>query len=87
MASLTGVRLDTREQAELTTEILSRALVLVDQAGPRDDVQIGAYAARPESLRDGLEAAYRQLAGTETDERRRWDLVDRANAVRRWTLQ
>jgi serine/threonine-protein kinase PknG len=87
MASLSGVRLDTREQAELTTEILSRALVLVDQGGPRDDVQIGAYAARPESLRDGLEAAYRQLAGTESDERRRWNLVDQANAVRRWTLR
>jgi serine/threonine-protein kinase PknG len=87
MASLSGVRLDTREQAELTTEILSRALVLVDQGGPRDDVQIGAYAARPESLRDGLEAAYRQLADTESDERRRWNLVDQANAVRRWTLR
>jgi serine/threonine-protein kinase PknG len=87
MASLSGVRLDPREQAELSTQILSRALVLVDQGGPRDDVRIGAYPARPESLRDGLEAAYRQLASTESDERRRWDLVDRANAVRRWTLR
>jgi serine/threonine-protein kinase PknG len=87
MASLNGVRLDTREQAELTEQILSRALVLVDQGGPRDDVRIGAYAARPESLRDGLEAAYRRLASTESDERRRWDMVDRANAVRRWTLR
>lgn len=54
---------------------------------PRDDVQNDPYAARPDALRDGLEHAYRLLAGTETDERRRWDLVDRANAVRRWTLR
>jgi serine/threonine-protein kinase PknG len=87
MASLDGVRLDPREQAELTTQILGRALVLVDRGGPRDDVTIGPYAARPESLRDGLETAYRQLASTESDERRRWILVDQANAVRRWTLR
>ncbi|MFL6063043.1 MAG: tetratricopeptide repeat protein [Friedmanniella sp.] len=87
MASLSGVRLDVREQAELTTEILTRALALVEGTGPRDDVQIGPYPAHPDSLRDGLESAYRQLAGTESDERRRWDLVDRANAVRRWTLR
>jgi serine/threonine-protein kinase PknG len=38
-------------------------------------------------LRDGLELAYRQLANTETDDQRRYALVDKANAVRRWTLQ
>jgi serine/threonine-protein kinase PknG len=48
---------------------------------------IGPYAAREEALRDGLELTYRKLAGTETDDRRRWALVDKANAVRRWTLQ
>jgi serine/threonine-protein kinase PknG len=38
-------------------------------------------------LRDGLETTYRQLAGIETNERRRYELVDKANAVRRWTLR
>jgi serine/threonine-protein kinase PknG len=87
MESLSGVRLDPREEAELSVRILDRALVLVDQGGPRDDVRIGVHAARSEDLRDGLEAAYRRLAATEEDEHRRWALVDRANAVRRWTLR
>jgi len=68
-------------------QILSRALTLVDQGGPRDDVRIGSHAARSDELRDGLEAAYRRWAATEDDEQRRWSLVDRANEVRRWTLR
>jgi serine/threonine-protein kinase PknG len=48
---------------------------------------IGPYPAREESLRDGLEATYRALAATESDTQRRHALVDKANAVRRWTLQ
>lgn len=87
MASLSGVRLETREQGELTSQILSRALALVERDGPREDVTIGSYAAQPAALRDGLEATYRQLATVETDEQRRWALVDQANAVRRWTLR
>lgn len=87
MSSLDGVRLETREQAELTAQILSRALTLVDRDGSRDDISIGSYRAHPSALRDGLEATYRQLAGTETDEQRRWALVDQANAVRKWTLR
>jgi serine/threonine-protein kinase PknG len=87
MSSLDGVQLGTREQGELTAQILSRALTLVDRDGPREDVRIGGYGARPEELRDGLETTYRQLAGVETDQQRRWALVDQANAVRRWTLR
>lgn len=87
MSSLDGVRLETREQAELTAQILSRALTLVGRDGPRQDVRIGSYAAQPDELRDGLETTYRQLAGVETDQQRRWALVDQANAVRRWTLR
>ncbi|MBP2415768.1 tetratricopeptide repeat protein [Microlunatus capsulatus] len=87
MASLGGVRIDAQEEAQLSVQILSRALTLVDQGGPRDDVRIGPHAARSEELRDGLEAAYRRWASTEADEQRRWSLVDRANEVRRWTLR
>jgi serine/threonine-protein kinase PknG len=50
-------------------------------------VLVGAYEAEEETLRDGLEATYRQLAGIETDAGRRYALVDKANAVRRWTLR
>ena len=87
MDSLRGVSLDPRAQAELTAAILERALATVTRSGPDTKVKIGPYAAREESLRDGLESTYRALAGTESDEVRRYALVDKANAVRRWTLQ
>jgi serine/threonine-protein kinase PknG len=87
MDSISGVRLDPREQSELTAEILERALTEVDKNGSKSDIKIGPYEASDETLRDGLEATYRHLAGTETDEQRRYALVDKANAVRRWTLR
>ncbi|WP_375426597.1 tetratricopeptide repeat protein [uncultured Friedmanniella sp.] len=87
MSSLDGVRLETREQAQLTAQILSRALALVEREGPEEAVKIGSYGANSDELRDGLETTYRQLAGTETDQERRWALVDQANAVRRWSLR
>ena len=87
MESVNGVRLDPREQAELTAEILRRALVEVDRSGPKHNVQLGPYRATDDSLRDGLEATYRTMAAVETDEAHRYELVDQANAVRRWTLR
>ncbi len=87
MSSLDGVRLEAREQGQLTAQILSRALTLVERDGPRENVKIGPYGARPDELRDGLETTYRQLAAVETDQERRWALVDQANTVRRWTLR
>ena len=87
MDSINGVRLDPREQSELTAQILERAIAEVGKNGSKTDVKIGPYPASDETLRDGLEATYRQLAGTETDEQRRYALVDKANAVRRWTLR
>jgi serine/threonine-protein kinase PknG len=50
-------------------------------------VTIGPYAAQDESLRDGLESTYRQLAGSAATDHERYALVDKANAVRRWTLR
>ena len=87
MDSLKGVRLDPRDQAQLTVEILERALAEVGRSGPQDRVTIGPYPAQEDALRDGLETTYRQLANTETDAHRRYALVDKANAVRRWTLR
>ena len=85
--SVNGVRLDPREHAELTAEILRRAFVEVGRTGPKFNIQLGPYRATEESLRDGLETTYRAMAGVETDEARRYELVDQANAVRRWTLR
>jgi serine/threonine-protein kinase PknG len=87
MDSINGVRLDPREQAELTAQILERAVSEVEKKGPNNAVKIGAYPALDETLRDGLEATYRHLATFETEERSRYALVDKANAVRRWTLR
>jgi serine/threonine-protein kinase PknG len=87
MDSISGVRLDPREQSELTVQILERAIAEVGKNGSKGDVRIGPYAASDETLRDGLEATYRQLAGIETDQQRRFALVDKANTVRRWTLR
>jgi serine/threonine-protein kinase PknG len=87
MESVNGVRLDPREQAQLTAEILRRALAEVGRSGPKHNVQLGPYRATDDSLRDGLEATYRTMAAVETDEAHRYELVDQANAVRRWTLR
>jgi serine/threonine-protein kinase PknG len=87
MDSISGVRLDPREQSELTAQILERAIAEVDKNGSKSDVKIGPYSADDETLRDGLESTYRQLAGSETDQQRRYALVDKANAVRRWTVR
>jgi serine/threonine-protein kinase PknG len=85
--SISGVRLDPREQSELTAQILERALAEVGKNKSKTNIKIGPYEATDDTLRDGLEATYRQLAGIETDEQRRYALVDKANAVRRWTLR
>jgi serine/threonine-protein kinase PknG len=87
MDSINGVQLDPRERGELTAQILQRAISEVTKNGAKTDVRVGAYEAQEDTLRDGLESTYRQLAGVETDEQRRYELVDKANAVRRWTLR
>jgi len=87
MDSITGVQLDPRERGELTAQILERAISEVSKDGDKTGVKVGAYEAQEDTLRDGLETTYRQLAGIETDERRRYELVDKANTVRRWTLR
>ena len=62
-------------------------------AGPRGVARCGhqrRLAGRPAAepaLRDGLEAAYRDLAGYASSREERTHLVDQANAVRRWTLR
>jgi serine/threonine-protein kinase PknG len=83
--SVATVTLDPHDRAGLRVEVLAAALSDVSSAGPQPAVHIGGVVAEPPSLRDGLEQAYRDLAGlTEVgDERIR--LVDEANRVRRWT--
>jgi serine/threonine-protein kinase PknG len=84
--SLTGVRIDRRERAQLTAMILVKALDLVDD-GAEATVRIGDIPADAKSLRDGLETTYRDLARSAPDDLTRHRLVDEANRVRRWSLQ
>jgi serine/threonine-protein kinase PknG len=88
MASLDGVALDPHERGRLVVTILERALARAGTPGSGPPpAPVGPYPAQPDTLRDGLEAAYRELARTEPDDRHSHALVDRANAVRRWTLR
>jgi len=92
LGSLEGARLDPHDRGLLTAGILERALARAEGAGssgPRapQGLTVGPYAAQPDTLRDGLEATYRELARSEDDEARSHAWVDRANAVRRWTLR
>ena len=67
MDSISGVQLDPRERGELTAQILERAIAEVGKNGATSDLKVGPYEAEEDTLRDGLEATYRQLAGIETD--------------------
>jgi serine/threonine-protein kinase PknG len=87
-AALDSVRVITLEPADhagLRAEVLQAALDDVTANGPRPDVHVGGVAADPDALRDGLERAYRDLAGLSEDRDDRIRLVDEANRVRRWT--
>ena len=94
LGSLEGVRLDPHERGLLTAGILERALARAQVAAPlgtsgppAQGLTVGRWSADPDTLRDGLEATYRELARSEDDDARSHAWVDRANAVRRWTLR
>ncbi len=56
------------------------------QAG-QPGVSIAGHPGTERGIREGLEQAYRRLAQLSTDQQTRNELVDRANAVRPWTLR
>lgn len=87
MSSVDGVTIDPRDRARLTADVLGRALDLVRRGGPQPAVRIGGYPAQERALRDGLEAAYRTLAGMADSREDKVALVDAANGVRRWTFR
>ncbi|WP_265523153.1 serine/threonine-protein kinase [Oerskovia flava] len=87
LASVESVAIAPRERAELTVGVLDSALQLVTETGAAPQTKIAGVTAEEPALRDALEQAYRDLAAVSDDHGERIDLVDRANAVRRWTLR
>jgi serine/threonine-protein kinase PknG len=67
--------------------VFRTALDEVLASGPRPDVRIAGREATEPALREGLEAAYRELAAQAPTREDRIRLVDLANEVRGWTLR
>jgi serine/threonine-protein kinase PknG len=83
--SLDGVRMDVVERETMNARILEQALALVGPQG-RQPGTVGPYAAESGALRTALEERYRALAREAGTREERVDLVNRANAVRSWSL-
>jgi serine/threonine-protein kinase PknG len=85
--SVDGVSLDPRALARLRIDVLQAALDDVSAKSARPGLRVGGIPAEPDSLRDGLEHAYREMAGLTEQRAEKVALVDSANRVRRWTLR
>jgi serine/threonine-protein kinase PknG len=85
--SIESLTIDPADRSRFRVEVLSSALALVKSQGADTAVVIGGRPAAEPALRDGLEAAYRDLAVYASSREERVHLVDRANEVRRWTLR
>ncbi|WP_328329114.1 serine/threonine-protein kinase PknG [Kribbella sp. NBC_00382] len=87
MSNIESVTIDPVDRANLTASIFKTALDEVLGKGPQPGLKIAGREAVEPDLRDGLEAAYRELAGHAHSRQERIALVDLANDVRGWTLR
>jgi serine/threonine-protein kinase PknG len=87
LRSIEDITLDPVDVAQFSVEVLEKALDGVSGNGARPDLMISGIPATEPRLQAGLEAAYRRLARYAPDRRERIRLVDRANAVRPWSLR
>jgi serine/threonine-protein kinase PknG len=87
MSSIEALTIDPADRAQLSANVFRSALNEVVGSGPQPGVHIAGRAATEPELRDGLEAAYRELAGQAPSREERIALVDQANEVRGWTLR
>jgi serine/threonine-protein kinase PknG len=85
-ARLARLRLDSARQAALAIEIFRTALDWLSSQPKASHTTVLGQELTEESIRRGLEQAYRTLAALQTDKYARYQLVDRANAVRPRTL-
>jgi serine/threonine-protein kinase PknG len=87
MGSIESLTIDVVDRANLSANVFRTALDEVLSKGPQPALHIAGRAATEPELRDGLEAAYRELAGQAPNRQERIALVDQANEVRGWTLR
>ncbi|WP_125774909.1 serine/threonine-protein kinase [Antribacter gilvus] len=87
VSGLDGAPVPDRQRTLVTVDALTSALDLVIREGAQPGLRVGGAEATEPTLRDGLEQALRHLAHLSEDRAERVTLVDRANAVRRWTLR
>lgn len=86
LQSIDGVSLGIVERETIVTRVLERALTMVLRQGARPG-RIGPFATQESTLRSALESSYRTLAHEALRPEDRIDLVNRANAVRGWTVR
>jgi serine/threonine-protein kinase PknG len=87
LESIDNLTIDPVDRSRFRVDVLQTALSLVEKQGVDPAVRIDGRPATEPSLRDGLEAAYRELAAHAPSRHDRVGLVDKANAVRRWTVR
>ncbi len=87
MDSIEALTIDPVDRAHLAANVFRTALDEVLGKGPQPGLHIAGREATEPALRDGLEAAYRELAGQAPTREDRIALVDLANEVRGWTLR
>lgn len=79
---LAHARLDPRTQAEYTVTLYERAVTLAGNV----PLTLGSASLSPAALRDRLEGAYRDYARLSDDRAVKAEFVDKANAIRPWSL-
>jgi serine/threonine-protein kinase PknG len=86
MRSIESVPLDPLTKRRYVVRILQQALNVVLAGGGASPQRIGSIDATEAGLRAALEATFRSLARDAAELDERIELVNRANAVRSWTL-
>lgn len=81
-----GVTMDPRQRLAFDIGVYDRALRHVVTNGDAARIRIGGVPATSLALRTALERSYRELAELTPESSERFALVDRANAVRPWSL-
>jgi serine/threonine-protein kinase PknG len=86
MRSIESASMDPATQGRYTVRILEQALAVVTAGGADRRAVIGSFSADEAGLRAGIEQGYRALARDAQALPERIELVNRANAVRAWSL-